>query len=311
MPHRTMPSAMIAATALAGLAGLWALAALEARWPPLAWWAFVVLSLTVGMGHGALDAVLLLWQFKPVGKAVAISAVYLLAVVLAAMALSLSVGAALLILVGMSLWHFGEMYRSHVLRRVAVGGASVMWPVLVAADAMQALLEPVLAGSLPWVWAAWRGMAWCWLAVALVTLLLAVGQRWRKPALNLFTDAEDALRPMAIEIAAVLVLYLAVSPLLAFALYFGLYHCMAHVARVQRALASRSGVPRTQSALVLVASVGVTALLMVALWRWLPAAQFQGYANGAQVLQWLVVALAAVTMPHLVLVSYSARWLGR
>lgn len=51
-------------TALWGLA-LACLYALEQQWPTLGVWLFVGLSLTLGMGHGALDTVLLLGQFKP------------------------------------------------------------------------------------------------------------------------------------------------------------------------------------------------------------------------------------------------------
>ena len=51
------------------LSALVAVYALEQAWPALGWWVFVVLTLSLGMGHGALDAVLLLAQFVPKSKA--------------------------------------------------------------------------------------------------------------------------------------------------------------------------------------------------------------------------------------------------
>ena len=83
--------------------------ALEQAWPTLGWWVFVILTLSLGMGHGALDAVLLLAQFAPRSKALWLSAGYLVVVLFTGWVLSWSIGLALLALVAMSLWHFGEL----------------------------------------------------------------------------------------------------------------------------------------------------------------------------------------------------------
>ena len=95
------------------LTALLVLHALEAYWPPLSLWAFVLLSLTVGFGHGALDALLLLGQTRTRGITLAVSGLYLLSVLLAGWALSWSVPSALLLLLLMSVWHF-EIGRAHV-----------------------------------------------------------------------------------------------------------------------------------------------------------------------------------------------------
>jgi hypothetical protein len=50
-------------------------------------------------------------------------------------------------------------------------------------------------------------------------------------------------------------------------------------------------------------------ILMALLWLWLRNSGFEAIDVNAQALHWLVVVLAAVTVPHLVLVSYSQRWL--
>jgi beta-carotene 15,15'-dioxygenase len=315
------PTVVLASTS-AVLLALLALRALEAQWPPLALWAFVLLSLTLGFGHGALDAVLLLGQFAPRSKALAVSAAYLLCVLLAGWALSWSVPVALLLLVLMSVWHFGELHRDALWARLCVGGASVMWPMLVAQGAMSELLQGTLGSGLGAAWLAWQMLAKGWLALVLVCAL-GWTVRWflnrRKLSVSgqsFQADGHQRALWAAVEIAALLCAYLALSPLLAFALYFGLYHCVAHVARVRRALLAHSSAVLLRYTLAFIASALATAALLALLWWFLPAVQWlagtgRPEASAGQVLQWLVVGLAAVTLPHLLLVSYSARWLAR
>jgi Brp/Blh family beta-carotene 15,15'-monooxygenase len=314
--------AMLASSSVAMLLALLALRALEAQWPPLALWAFVLLSLTLGFGHGALDAVLLLGQFQPRSKALAVSALYLLSVLLAGWALSWSVPWALLLLVLMSVWHFGELHSYAWWARLCVGGASVMWPMLVARDAMQQLVLGTLGPGFSPAWGTWYMLAQSWLVLVLVCAL-GWGGWWLFSREKRADDGQDAGADRhrealwaALEILALLCAYLLLSPLLAFALYFGVYHCLAHVARVRRALLARSSLNLVRYTIAFVASALATAALLALLWWFLPAMQWLGgvgtsQANAGQVLQWLVVSLAAVTLPHLLLVSYSARWLGR
>jgi Brp/Blh family beta-carotene 15,15'-monooxygenase len=311
------PALAFAAVALLLLLALLALRVLEARWPPLAWWAFVLLSLTLGFGHGALDALLLLGQFKPVGKALLVSAAYLACVLVAGWVLSWSVPFALLALVLMSVWHFGELHRASTWARICVGGASVMWPMLVARDTMAQLLQDALGPGVDTVWLAWHLLANGWLALVIATALGWLVRRFamRKNLITgsqgLTSGAHGTALWAAIEIAVVLCAFLILSPLLAFALYFGLYHCLAHVARVRRALAAYSGRVFLWYGAAFVASALATATLLLLLWRFLPPVTWLDGANHARAIQWLVVSLAAVTLPHLLLVSYSARWLGR
>ncbi len=270
---------------------------LEAGWPALGWWAFVLLSLTLGFGHGALDGVLLVAQFKPLGKAIWVGGGYLLCVLVAALVLSQSTGLALLALLLMSLWHFGQAHNQSMLHRIGVGGASVMWPVLLASQTLGALLAPVLGDSFGWVWPVWRGLAWLWLAVAVVSLLKTL----------------LAQQPLAVaaEVASVGLLYLVLSPLLAFALFFGLYHCGLHIRQVHEAV--RRNTPSTGynkwQLMALLVTLVATAALMAVLWTYLAQPAWRDTTLNTQVLQWIIVALAAVTLPHLVLISASARWL--
>jgi Brp/Blh family beta-carotene 15,15'-monooxygenase len=317
--------AMLFAVSGCALLAMLALRLLEAQWPPLALWAFVLLSLTLGFGHGALDAVLLLAQFVPRSKALMVSTAYLLSVLLAGWALSWSVPWALLLLVLMSAWHFGELHSYAYWARLCVGGASVMWPMLVARDALSELVLGTLGSGFSTVWRIWHILANGWFILVLVCAVAWViwwFLKRKKFTVKVSDQGQEsasyhyhnALRAV-VEILAILCAYLLLSPLLAFTLYFGVYHCLAHVARVRRAVMSRHALGFTRYAMAFTASVLATAVLLALLWWVLPSAPWLGagniFANQGQILQWLVVALAAVTLPHLVLVSYSARWLGR
>jgi beta-carotene 15,15'-dioxygenase len=286
----------LAIAVVLGCACLLALRALEAYWPMMGWWAFVLLSLTLGFGHGALDAVLLVAQFQPLRKAALVSTAYLLSVVLAAVVLAQFTGIALLALLLMSLWHFGEGHGQTIWHRISVGGASVMWPALLASDALSQLLAPLLGDSMAWVLWTWRTLAWCWIARLVWTFL-----PWRKRT--------DISAPGAgwVEVIAVGALYVALSPLLAFALYFGLYHCLDHIRRVHRGVQRQTVSARYGVALLLV-SIS-TAMLLAMLWVYQTQPHWSPLTHSAQVLNWIVVALTAVTLPHLVLIGFSAPWL--
>jgi Brp/Blh family beta-carotene 15,15'-monooxygenase len=319
------PALLLASSGCVLLAML-ALRALEAQWPPLALWAFVLLSLTLGFGHGALDAVLLLGQFAPRSKALVVSALYLLSVLLAGWALSWSVPWALLLLVLMSVWHFGELHSYALWARLCVGGASVMWPMLVAQGAMAELLQGTLGAGFSAAWQAWHMLANGWLILVLFctmgwvvrwflsrTKLSGIGES-NASGQGLLSSRHHHALFAALEILAIWCAYLLLSPLLAFALYFGVYHCLTHVARVRRAVLAHSGLALARYAAAFIASALATALLLALLWRFMPNLPWLGvgnaFSNPGQILQWLVVSLAAVTLPHLILVSYSARWLN-
>jgi Brp/Blh family beta-carotene 15,15'-monooxygenase len=323
-------SAMLLVASGCMLLAVLILRALEAQWPSLALWAFVLLSLTLGFGHGALDAVLMLAQFAPRSKALAVSAVYMLCVLLAGWALSWSMTWALLLLVLMSVWHFGELHSYSLWARLSVGGASVMWPVLVAQDAMTQLVLGTLGSGFSAAWLIWQILAKCWFIWVLICVLGRT-VRWvliRKKLSDSGNSGNSGIGSdhglasgsnhhglwAAIEILALLCAYLLLSPLLAFALYFGVYHCLAHVTRVWRAVQVHSTLALAGYAMAFIASGLVTVLLLALLWWFLPSLPWlstgNAIANSDQILKWLIVSLAAVTLPHLVLVSYSARWLS-
>ena len=281
---------------------------LEHRWPLLGLWLFVGLSLTLGMGHGALDVVLLLGQFKPQSRALVVGAMYLALTLLAGWLLSLSFAWALVVLLVMSVWHFGEAYGQRILLRLAVGGASLMAPVLIQKPALSKLMQDIANRDLSWLLNVWSGLAWAWVGLVVLVILGSAVNGLGRVAL----DHRSFHLPASawLEIGVIFLLNLFFSPLLQFALYFGVFHCTTHIARVRRATLRHQALPITLIAWAWLGTMLLTAALLAALWNRLPDAGAWAQQMDAQMLHWLVVALGAVTMPHLLLVGYSDRWLG-
>lgn len=274
-------------------------------WPLAGWWAIVVLSLTTGVVHGALDTYLLC-RHKPWHRSLSVLTAYLACVLLLGWLLSGFIGVALCSLLLMSAWHFGEAYeRWHslhgawlVLSRIVVGGAPVMLPILLSFEPLQALLNGLLPG---YGLAAWRIMALVWLALLVVW---AIGCGWPHRA---------ALRHAWYELIATAVLFWWLSPLMAFALYFGVYHAPVHVWRVWRLWTREQGAWRLPASAVLAAvvlTVVLTWLLGAGLW-WLLRTEFATQIDERLALGWLIVAFAALTAPHLVLINACADALSK
>lgn len=295
---------LAAAVALAAAA----LAFADQRFQSLGWLLFAALALSVGMLHGALDALLLLREFNVQQKSRAqlfkMVFLYLSSAVAIGAVLAQSVPLALMALLAMSIWHFGEPYgrwpSSQWAVRLVVGGASVMLPVLLSPVAMQALMELLFGEQASLIWLLWQSFAWAWLAFSGVQLLLM----WRSKT----TGVRNAL----MEVAALAAINALLSPLTAFALYFGVYHSGSHIVRVLGAQVVFGQAATGRHALahpLLWLTVLLTAVLMLLLWRYaLPAVEAQNLPQ-TKVLHWLIVALAAVTLPHLLLVSRCVHWL--
>jgi beta-carotene 15,15'-dioxygenase len=267
------------------------LAWLERSFPHIALLIFVVLSLTTGFAHGATDIWLLwnesrkmmLWK----SLVYAATVVILLAVLLPFPAMALS------LLLLMSVWHFGEQpvaspsSRSKtVLRRVVLGGASVMWPVLISFDELRGLIAPMLGSEAAWLLQAWQAAAWIWLMLMLVLASIDLAMR---PASG---------RGLWLEVAVIALLNAALSPLLAFALFFGIHHSGMHLWRMMRMHADQIS---KQHLALWMGTLALTWLGLAALWSCMPA-QISLVASSPW-LAWLITSLAAVTLPHLVVVS--------
>lgn len=265
-------------------------------------WALMFLSVSVGFIHGALDAVLLPQRFTNRLQAAFMFAAYLLLVLVLGWLLSSVVSFALAILLIMSIWHFGEPYgrwnevsaNQSLLTRAVVGGAPVMLPVWLAPEQFAASLTDVV----PYLgFRGWHALAWLWLA-ALTCWLLSCGMTRMK-----------SLRHAWFELLGCVVLFALFSPLMAFALYFGFYHAPVHICRVWRAY------PKAASKISI--NVAIAATAATTLLTWLLGAGLGWYltSGAAQpvewpaALRWLIVAFAALTAPHLVLISLCAVFL--
>jgi len=302
----------LATLAMLSILALTALRYLDQSFAQAGLWLFAGLTLTTGFFHGALDIVLLQRQFAGARRLAGAAILYIAAAVLLAMLCLQSGWLMVLILLLMSVWHFGEPYgrwaksawaQGAWVHRVIAGGAPVMLPALISAQALQAVLPIAVGPDAAWAWTIWQTLAWLW--VGLCGVGLAVLRQ------RLFS------KPLWAEVAVVFVLNLALSPLMAFSIYFGVLHSAAHIFRIatrhrhgaaigqanvrHRTLNQRSGVA------IVVTSLATLVLMLVLAW-YLPLAPVAA-SEDHRLLTWLLVALTAVTLPHLVLVSRNAHWL--
>lgn len=269
-------------------------------------WVLLLLSISFGFIHGALDAVLLPQRFASRAQAAFVFVAYLLLVLLLGWLLGSVVSLALWVLLLMSAWHFGEAYGrwndlsvlQSGLTRIVVGGASVMLPMLLAPEKLATILTQVV----PVVgFKGWQILAWVWLALTAVWLL------------RFGVTQAGALRYAWLELLGCVLLFGLFSPLMAFALYFGAYHAPVHIWRVWRASsrAALAGSPKISTGVAIGAAVLTTALswLLGAVLWWFLAPDVFATPDIAAVLRWLIVAFAALTAPHLVLISLCAPFL--
>lgn len=272
-------------------------------------WLFVGLALTTGFFHGALDIVLLQREFPGARRLAGALVLYVASAVLLALLCAYSGWLMVLLLLAMSVWHFGEPYgrwaQDAWVHRVVAGGAPVMLPALLSAVAVRDILTTAVGADSLWAWTVWQTMAWLWLGLCGAGLLTLRHKLFCKP--------------LWAEVGAVVLLNMVFSPLTAFALYFGLLHASDHIRRVAlrqpaRAIgaelhAVRSASARAGLAPVLITCLATGLLLLALAWYLSSAANVYWHEQSA-VLRWILIALTAVTLPHLVLVSRCARWLA-
>jgi beta-carotene 15,15'-dioxygenase len=299
---------------------------------PRAWALLVLLGLSVGMLHGALD-VLLLWPQQGWPQQVwskaglqraslflaygAIAAVLMLAFVQWPV-----VGLLALLLV--SAWHFGEQpghapsknlgdtrwARAAAVSQHAAQGTAALAAAWYLHDGavLQALrsiynfspaAEQVVVGL-------WTSLAALHLVAVLACLACAVAAALRLgPGLG---HGLGALARTAHEVLMAWLPFLVLDPLTAFALWFALHHALRHIALVW------TNAQHTPAAIALAAVVLAWALSVLAcafvVWR-MPqvsdhgVSQIQAYASWSLA---LLAALAALTFPHAWVVR---RWYRR
>lgn len=267
----------------------------------------LLLSGTIGVFHGALDGSILLRQFQPVARALGWGLAYLLVVVLLGVGLLPYPELTLLLLLALSVWHFGEIYErplpalrwAALATRLVAGGAPVMVPALTSANQLSSLSPAWASPHQPWLMQAWTVMAWVWLALLAGYTLWCVVAHVRVP------------RWLLGELVLVVTLNLLLTPAMAFAIYFGLYHALGHLWRVLRAVTSLDAAAFRTVTAILVLTVALAAGLLGLM---LSSVQIKLAAAPDSYLpllvHWLIVGLTALTVPHLVLISHCAPMLA-
>lgn len=249
--------------------------------------AMLALVVVLGVPHGALDliyAVKLFSLHTPVGWLVFLAGYLLLAVSVVAVWHA----APTLFLVGflaISMFHFsGDIKgRGTLLQRVLYGGGIVILPSVLH-DAEMGHLFSVLIGNRNGhpVAAVLHILAWPWLAATVTAAL------WR------FRSG----RQNTLEILGVAATVTLLPPIIGFTVYFCFMHSARHILRT-RDLAAASW--RT---LALIAAGPMLATLMLGMAAW---AALGDAEPSARIIQLVFVGLAALTVPHMVLVE-RIRW---
>lgn len=305
------PVVLVALAVAAGMA-LVALRYLDQTIALAGLWFFMGLTLTTGFFHGALDIVLIQREFATAHRLAIVIALYAGSAVLLAFICAHNGWLLILVLLAMSVWHFGEPYGrwAHGYRdllalaqRAIAGGAPVMLPALLSGHVLQDILPLAVGSDAGWSFALWRILAWLWVGVCGASLTI-----FRQ---RLFS------KPLFAEVALIFAINLLLSPLMAFSIYFGVFHATAHILRVaakyrQKEASEKQkgyfrGLDLSTGLAVALTSLATLLLLLLLIWYLNSAPASAGAQHS--LLNWVLVALTAVTFPHLVLVSRNARWL--
>jgi len=251
----------------------------------------VLLAIAVaiaGLPHGALDP----WMARRAGLwrtwrgAALFHAAYVLAAIAIIAAWQAAPAVCLTIFLAASAWHFGGDWALSPIARMIVGSAlfglpAWQWPGDVAA------IFAVLAGDGGVVLAEALAALGPWLGVAMVALALAAMRR--APA-------------SAAEWLTLGVLAMVLPPLA----YFVAYFCALHSPRHLRQLAERAA-PSLRPRLAAIAGVYTVLALSGAALAWTWFADGAGAAWSDDLLRIVFIGLAALTVPHMVVVTLAER----
>ncbi len=303
-------TAVSCALLAAGVALWW----LDQTVPSVAAALLLFLSATLGIGHGATDVLLMRTAWPSRWPAVWANGLYAVAVVLGLALLLPYPALALEILLLLSVWHFGEGFGrctgltlvQRLMTRLAFGGAPVLLPAWLARPELEASLQLMFAD------AANVGLVmnfWLTLASAWLVALLAVA--WMVVLSNDKVGLLRSLRPWLLELGALVMLYVLFSPLMAAALFFGIYHSGQHLRRVLGSAISGAASLRVLSRNVaLWVTVGVSLALAAGTFLSIGTSGAATLNLSAAALQAWVVLLTAVSIPHVFLISYASAHLA-
>jgi Brp/Blh family beta-carotene 15,15'-monooxygenase len=280
-----------------------AVTAVAAAWPPPAWLSTALVAVVIaalGIPHGSLDhlvAEAIEGDAPPGGRSrfvrnyvAAAAGVGALWVVAPPLALAL--------FLLLSIHHFGQSDLAHL----AVGGRrqlAFQWSrglflvglVLVAhLDTVGPIIERLGGGdpaSWPWLSEVW----WLWCALLLAQHLVVGAVVARE------IDDRSVVRREVVAVAVLAALLLAVDPLLGFAVYFGLWHSLAHLLVLAGLLGSEPSpirsVARLAAPLTVISLAGLAAVSTVALL----------VERTDLIVPIVVVFISMLTVPHMVVVE--------
>lgn len=259
--------------------------------------AIAIIALAIGVPHGAVDHLTLSKELT-IPQFIKMACVYVLVAALGVVAIIVAPVPAFVVVLAMTVWHFGtgdleamhelqgsppERGSMRVIHALALGSAPVLLPLTSSASAATlALIEPRLGQMVtPLSTVLIRSAVFAVIALALVMLI-----RHRR------------IRAI-FELLALTALGCLVSPLLAFAIYFGTWHALRHTARLAQhiygsvtlrtlTLTFRSGAPSLIGFIVVVAILAtrVSSVESAGTWLWLGLAVVWG-----------------LTVPHMAMVT--------
>ena len=276
---------------------------LAAAWPPPGWLStatVVVVIAALGIPHGSLDhlvAEAIDGRDRPTGRVrfvrnyvAAMAAVAAIWLVAAPLALS--------VFLLLSVHHFGQSDLAYL----RLGGRSqlaLQWSrgvflvglVLVAhVDAVAPIIGRLGGGDpATWPWLVDAQWLWC---VVLVGQHLAIGAVASRQV-----DDRAAVGSEAITVTVLAVLFLSVDPLLGFAVYFGLWHSLAHLLVLAGLLGTEPhpvrSVARLAAPLTVISLAGLAAVSAVAAL----------FGRSELLVPIVVVFISMLTLPHMVIVE--------
>ncbi len=285
---------------------------------------------SIGIFHGVLDLALLTLPRQVMSQQVLIPAqpgfrngvwVRLAAYGLAVAALLVVLGSqpawAMLALLLMSAWHFGEVFsesphRGHALwwfragERLTLGAASIALPRLIQSESLHEIVALICGpnpSAIAMVWQAWTLLAIVWLVVAALWFTASATRLLRSNfEIQETKSLAMSLRWAAFHTLLLTLIYAIVSPVMGFALYFGLHHSPAHILRVMRAY-PQGFTPAVRWQLG--AIYALTLVLAALTYQWVTATHIE-FLMPSSLLQTYVILIAAISLPHIVLVSIRA-----
>ena len=159
------------------------------------------------------------------------------------------------------------------------GGAVIVLPTLFHFSEMLELFTLIVhAENAEMIVVALRALAWPWVAALAISLCFEVNKNWR----------------VGFEIFSVSLLALAAQPLIAFTVYFCGMHSLRHMLRTQQYV----NLPVSRLVWTcLLPMLGVSVLVALG-WLYLPLSSYD-----SRILQFVFVTLAALTVPHMLLVD--------